>query len=234
MNEKYTKALDYIYEDELGKLIISVEEYVADNNSRGVSQMIGRRYGNFWERLVKCTYEHSDDVELGDKVFYKDYVEKWVEDNTQDMDETSKEASKNLIMKFLEENTGNATQDLCDFTFEYDGKKYAVDTKVRFVSNDSNTVREIANSAHHLKYMGYTPVLLFRKPREDSLPTPIRRFEKEGWTIMCSDNSAEFIVESTGLDLDDWIQHNVDIWNRLTKYHEGLKKLRFDEPEWKF
>lgn len=234
MDRKYAEKLDYIYEDEVGKLLISVDEYVADNNSRGVSQMIGRRFGNFWERLVKCTYECSDSVELGEKVFFNDYVEKWVEDNTQNMDEQSRKASTDLIMKFLEENTGTASQDLCDFTFEHNGKKYAVDTKVRFVSNDSNTVREIANSAHHLRYMGYIPVLLFRKPREDSLPTPIKRFEKEGWVILCSDDSGEFIVESTGLNLDDWIQHNVNIWKRLNKYHEGLRKLRFDEPEWKF
>lgn len=231
----YEIQLNEIYEDEIGKLIISVDDYVNRNTSRGVSQMIGRRYGNFWERIVRYTFYASVLSSLGERVYYKDYVNAWIDDNTQDIEnECCKKNAKKIILKFLEENTGTSTQDLCDFTFEYNGYKYAVDTKVRFVSNDSNTVREIANSAHHLRYMGYIPILLFRKNRDESLSSPLNRFEREGWIIKCADESSEFIKDMTDMDLDKWINDSVDVWGRLKAYHDGLKKLRFDEKEWEF
>lgn len=234
MEGRLSEQLEYIYEDEMMKLEISVDEYVSNNKSKGVSQMIGRRYGNLWERLVKCTFENSNEASIGDRVYYKDYVNKWIEENVQNMDECCKRSSESLLRKFLEENTGTDTQDLCDFTFSSDGVDYAVDTKVRFISNDSNTVREIANSAHHLKYMGYVPVLLFRKDRAESISSPIKRFEREGWIIECAEDSGKFIEKFAGNDLEEWIQDNIDVWERLKKYQEGLKRLRFDEPDWKF
>lgn len=134
MEKRISEQLGYIYEDEMVKLEISVDEYVSTNKSKGVSQMIGRRYGNLWERLVKCTFENSSSSSIGDRVYYKDYVNKWIEDNVQDMEECCKKNSETLLRKFLEENTGTDSQDLCDFTFSHDGVNYAVDTKVRYIS----------------------------------------------------------------------------------------------------
>ena len=48
MEGRLSEQLEYIYEDEMMKLEISVDEYVSNNKSKGVSQMIGRRYGNLW------------------------------------------------------------------------------------------------------------------------------------------------------------------------------------------
>ena len=124
---------------------------------------------------------------------------------------------------------------MCDFTFEHNGQKFAVDTKYRFHSNDAKTVREIANSADHLKYMGYNPVLLMRTKREESISTAINRFENAGWSIMCNEDAALFISNYAGKALNIWMDSNVDVWGRLSAYHEGLKQLRFgDENEWRF
>lgn len=229
------ETFDYIYNDEVNKLLISVERYVSQNNSKGVSQMKGRRFGDMWERLIKSAFDASKESTIGEKVFYKDYVDKWIDEHTGGIEnECCKDSSKELLAKFIEETSGTSNQDMCDFTFTHNGVKYAVDTKYRFHSNDAKTVREIANSAYHLTYMGYKPILLFRTPRVESIETAVNRFENAGWAIKCDKDAEEFIAEFAGDDLNTWIKNNVDVWERLKKYHEGLKSLRFGEDEWSF
>ena len=229
-------SFDYMYEDEMGKLVISVERYVSLNNSKGITQMKGRRYGDMWERLVKSAFDKTNISESGERVYYQDYVDKWIEQNLSEIDnDYCKENSTKLLMKFIEETTGTSNQDMCDFTFEHNGTLYAVDTKYRFQSNDAKTVREIANSAEHLRFMGYKPILLMRTNREDSIESALNRFENSGWDIECAEDASDFISEHAGNELNVWIDKNVDVWSRLRDYHERLKKLRFgDESEWKF
>ena len=230
------EGFDYIYEDEMDKLVASIERYVSENESKGVSQMKGRRFGDMWERLIKSAFEDTETSEIGEKVYYKDYIDKWIEDNAGEIEEDCcKESAKRLLMRFVEETSGTSNQDMCDFTFEHNGIRYAVDTKYRFHSNDAKTVREITNSAYHLRYMGYNPVLLMRTKREDSIDTAINRFEKAGWSIKCDKDAVSFITEFAGDELNVWIENNVDVWGRLKAYHAGLKRLRFgEEEEWKF
>lgn len=230
------ESFDYIYEDEMQKLVISVDGYVSQNKSKGVSQMKGRRFGDMWERLIKSAFETSSSSVIGEKVYYQNYVDKWIEDNAGEIEsECCKDNAKKLLLKFIEETSGTANQDMCDFTFEHNGVHYAVDTKYRFHSNDAKTVREIANSAYHLRYMGYEPVLLMRTKREDSIDTAINRFENAGWSIKCAGDASSFISDFAGDELNIWLENTVDVWGRLKKYHDGLKQLRFgDEEEWKF
>ena len=229
------KNLKSILDKEILKIKSSVEGYIKEDKSKGISQMIGRRYGHMWQIMVIEVFKHSKKVELGDKVLYKDYVSKWIDSNVESgQAECCIKNSKNVINKFLAENTGTDQQDLCDFTISEKNIKYGIDTKVRFVSNDSNTVREIADSARHLKFMGYEPILLFRKNREDSLRTPLNRFEKEGWKLLCAEDAMKFIADKTEFNLDEWINKNVDIWAELKKYQDELIKLRFGEENWKF
>ena len=123
-------------------------------------------------------------------------------------------------------------QDLCDLTIEFEDKIYAIDTKYRFNSNDSNTVREIANSAIHLKQMGYIPIMLIRKNREFSHKAPINRFEKNGWKIIDGANAIEFIKSITDFNLSEFIQNDLNIWDFLKPYQDDLIRLRYGEKEW--
>lgn len=235
MNNIYENNLEKIYEEEISKLISSVEGYISENKSQGIAQMIGRRYGCMWERLVKYSFELSETVDLKEKVLHKDYVSSWIKDKVEKyQNDCCKDNSEHLLKEFLEENTGTPTQDLCDFTFFIKKEKYAVDTKLRFNSNDSNTVREIANSAHHLKYMGYNPILLFRREKSESQQSPIKRFVREGWDLKCGDEAMDFVEKITGNDLGLWIDKNIDIWNRLSRYQSELIKLRFGKEKWEF
>lgn len=230
------EMFDCIYEDEMKKLEISVERYAAKNESKGVTQMKGRRFGDMWERLVKSAFECSKKSIIGGKVYYQDYVDKWVDEHAKKIEkECCKKNAKQLLLKFIEETSGTSNQDMCDFTFSNNGIKFAVDTKYRFHSNDAKTVREIANSANHLKYMGYKPVLLIRTPRTDSIKSAIKRFESAGWQIMCEKDAEKFIITYAGDELNNWIRKKVNVWERLGKYHGDLRILRFgEENEWNF
>lgn len=229
------ESLKYILDSEVKKIKSSVEGYVKENKSKGISQMIGRRYGHIWQIMTIATFKYSDKFKLKDRVLYKDYVNKWVDNYTDNINnKCCIENSKKIINKFLEKNTGTDQQDLCDFTLIDNKTKYGIDTKFRFISNDSNTVREIAASAEHLKFMGYEPVLLFRKNREDSLNVPLKRFENAGWKLLCGNDAMEFIKENSGFDLGKWIDENIDIWSELNEHHDELINLRFGEENWKF
>jgi len=233
--KKLEQELNLFIEQEKNKIRESIKNKINKNDSKGISQMIGRRYGFIWEKIVCITLANDNNILLKGKVYYNDFVKKWIEENTDDLQkECCKLNSGKILLQFLEENTGNSTQDLCDFTFEYDDKIYAVDTKYKFNSNDSNTVREIANSARHLKNMGYIPILLLRTNRIKSQQGPILRFETNGWNIIDDNKAISFIEKITGYNLNNWIVKNLKIWEYLSEYQEDLEKLRFGKEEWKY
>lgn len=230
---KVEEELKKFIDGEKEKINESVQGYVASDNSKGISQMIGRRFGYIWEQITIIVLKNDEDLILKGRIYYNDFVKFWIERNSIDFErECCKENSKKLLIKFLNENTGTATQDLCDYSFVYNSKLYAVDTKYKFNSNDSNTVREIANSAIHLTEMGYVPILLLRTNRAESQLSPIKRFEKSGWNIIDGKNATDLIKNITGFDLEKWIENNLKIWDYLEPYHSMLEKLRFGEENW--
>ena len=234
-SKKIEQELNLLMEQEKAKLIQSIEEKINLNTHRGISQLIGRRYGDIWEKIVDIILKNSNNIKLKDRVYYKDYLEIWLEKNIAKLDkECCKCSSKKIISQFLKENTGIKTQDLCDFSFKYKNQLYAIDTKYRFNSNDSKTVREIANSGIHLKYMNYIPVLLLRTNRLESQETAISRFEKCGWKIIDDKKATDFLKEITGYNIEKWINKNLNLWKFLSKYQKELKKLGFGEEEWTY
>lgn len=220
---------------EKNKIKTSVEEYILNDNHSGIAQMIGRRYGYIWEKVVSIILENTDTINLETKIFYQDFVKFWINSNKIFLqNDCCQENAEKMLLKFLDENTGTSTQDLCDFTFCNLDKNYAIDTKFKFNSNDSNTVREIANSAIHLKEMGYIPILLMRRNSIESQQSPIKRFKKSGWNVISGKEASEFIYNLTGFDIENWIKHNMNIWDYLAEFHESLNLLRYGESAWDF
>lgn len=229
------QRLEGIFKVELKKLKESIEKNIVNDSTEGMSQMIGRRYGHLWETLVIETFKFHDKDNLKGKVFYKDYVNKWIKVNIDgSLNECCIKTSEKMVRKFVSENVATDKQDLCDFVVKKNKTKLAIDTKFRFKSNDSNTVREIANSAKHLKFMGYEPLLLFRKERKNSFKSPLNRFEKEGWNLKCGQEAIDFITTETRFNLGEWIEENIDIWAEIKEYQKKLKKLGFNEKKWEF
>lgn len=232
---KLEKELELFMIEEKEKIKSSVKEHIENDNHSGLAQMIGRRYGYIWERIVSIILNNTENVNLEAKIFYQDFVKFWINSNKLFLkNDCCQESAEKLLLKFLDENTGTSTQDLCDFTFINSGNNYAVDTKFKFNSNDSNTVREISNSAIHLKEMGFIPVLLMRRPDSESQQSPIKRFKKSGWLVISGDEASKFLSEITGYDVEKWIKNNLNIWEFLSDYHFQLNALRYGESAWDF
>lgn len=235
MNKIDTKLNDILI-DEKTNLIQSVKEIVEGRKSpNGLSQMIGRRFGHIWEKLVKAVIDGSENTTLGKKIYFQDYINKFLEEYFSDttLGDCCTNNAEKLTLEVLG-NLGVLKQDLCDFTIISGDKKYAIDTKWRFISNDSRKVASISASSKHIETLGYTPILLIKRPREECLKQPIDRFEKNGWIIKDSENAFALIKELTGYDLFVWINNNIDMWNELTLYHGKLEELLKPEESWKF
>lgn len=233
--EKLEKDLNKYIKSEKNKIKKSIDEKISSKKQHGYSQTIGRNYGKIWENIVKIVLKNDNNIELKNKIYYKDYVNQWIEENIATLDKKCCKTNSEIILKlFLEENTSSEMRDLCDFTFKYKNKVYAVDTKYKFNSNDSNTVREIANSGIYLKNMGYIPILLIRTNKQASQKSPILRFEKNGWEIKDDNNAIDFIKEITGYNLNNWISKNLNIWNYLKEYQVELEKLGYGKEEWNY
>ena len=231
--EKMLNELKDFISSEKVKISNSICSKIKKDDQKGLSQVIGRRYGFIWEEIVKIIFKYDDKVVLRGKVFYRDFVEKWVEKNCQEFEnECCRANSKRLLLKYISETTATDMQDLCDLTIEFKDKIYAIDTKYRFNSNDSNTVREIANSAIHLKEIGYIPIMLIRKSRECKFNIRVNRFERNGWKIIDDANAIEFIKSITDFDLSEFIKNELNIWEFLKPYQDDLIRLRYGEKDW--
>ena len=233
---KLKESLNQLYDGERRKILHSVEESIKRNDPRGLEQSIGRRNGFFWESMVKQVINQLKKEQTQGMIMFSEFVDLFVNNYIDDnkLDENCSKHARAIVKKFFEVS-GTEKQDLCDFVFiESEDKKYAIDTKWRFISNDSKTVRQIAFSAIQLKALGFTPVLLIKRPRSESLKSPIDRFEKSGWVIKSDESSLSFIKESTGFDLKEWIEDKVNVWNDLSKYHPELIRFNKSESNFKF
>jgi len=228
---KLKEGLKELYESEKTKIVSSVKNSIEQNDPRGLEQSIGRRNGFFWESMVKLAFNGLKKDQTQGMIMFTEFVDLFVNNYIDDnnLDENCSKHVRKIVKKFFEVS-GTEKQDLCDFVFIQDeDKKYAIDTKWRFISNDSKTVRQIAFSAVQLKALGFTPLLLIKRPRRESLKSPIDRFEKSGWLIKSDDTALSFVKEKTGFDLKLWIDQNIDIWRDLSKYHPDL--IRFNKSE---
>ena len=214
--EQLIISLDKIYESEKQKILTSVKEVIKKNDPRGLEQSIGRRNGFFWESIIKAIFQMLKPEQTEDMIMFSEFVtlfvNEYIKENNLEKDENCSKHIKRVVEKFFKVS-GTEKQDLCDFVFiENEDNKYAIDTKWRFISNDSKTVRQIAFSAVQLKALGFKPVLLIKRPRGESLKSPIDRFEKSGWIIKSDAQSLSFIQEETGFEINKWLK-KVNIWN---------------------
>lgn len=91
----------------------------------------------------------------------------------------------------------------CDLTVN----DYAIDTKYRIGSGDSKFSKKFRPNFKILREQyKLTPVLLIL--RDDNLPSPIHRAEKEGWIVKTGNDSFNFLKELTNYDLKEFLKRN--------------------------
>lgn len=218
-------TLQQLYSEAHNKIAFSVRRYCEQGSPRGIEQMIGRQFGNFWEQLVLSTFKLSRaSAGVGPPVYFQEFVRDYIKNTiAQGSYEQGIADDIERIITEFSEATGTAKMDLCDFTLATGDLKYAIDAKWRFVSNDAKTIRQIAFSARQLIKLGYQPVLLVRRPRGECLASPLDRFANNGWKVLHSEATSDFIRGLTGIDIEEWIEQNMDFWSHLGEYHDCLR-----------
>lgn len=90
--------------------------------------------------------------------------------------------------------------ELCDLIVGED----AIDTKYRIGSGDSGTLKKFRQYGSRLQELGFKPVLLVL--RTDSLRQALNTCANSGWRVMSGNDSYAYIRETTGFDLQLWLQ----------------------------
>jgi hypothetical protein len=239
VNQKLEDALMTLYRLECTKIADSVKERCDKDSHVGMSQMIGRRYGFFWEEMVKSVYEHHFkdtsrhglSIDISTLIFeaVENELSKYIKDPSSL--KTSIQSIKDKLVGLLEADEIK----IADFLYTVDGGvNKASEIKWRIRWNDAKTVKAHALGAHRLKNRGYQALMLVRRPRAESFEFNFERFEREGWIVKTGDDTMTFIKQETGFDLDRWIKNNVNFWQILTSYHEQLRRLGMSEKDFEF
>lgn len=185
---------------------------------------------------------HSTNITVKDKVYYNDFVDKWKKDYVETLNKNCcKRNCCNIIDDFVSFGISTDRRDLYDYTLieTINGKevKYAIEVKYSYNSGDSNTNREIVNSAIYLEYLGYKPIMLIRS--ENNLEKIIKGFENSGWDVRISKDAFDFIKQKAKFNedsfcLEGWIEENIDIWDVVKDYENELEKINHTKEKWKF
>lgn len=233
-NPQLEEILSKIYKTELQKMQDSIKERCEQNSVKGMDQMIGRRFGNFLQEIVRITFELTckEIQKTGIEISLKDIILDMISNHLK----SSKISNQDEILNSLEKEISpfiDMKIGLGDFQFSTPKEQYVVEIKWRVRWNDAKTVKEHAMAAPRIISQGFVPVMLIRRPRNESFSS-LDRFEKNGWIVLTGDDCGKFIQEHTNFDLFDWIKNNVNFWNDLKQHHECLKNLQVSKNDFTF
>lgn len=234
------KKLARLYKIELQKLLSSVKKSCEKGISAGITQTIGRRFGYFWEEMVKDVFENKfkkcnrRGLEIDISALVLETIEDIITKNSG-LKKERNEAIMQDIRDRLEDILETGVLGIADFTYETEeGKKRGLEIKWRIRWNDAKTVKSHCLAAHRLKSRGFEPIMLIRRPKEESFSSPIERFEREGWKVLTAKETMDFITKETGFNLENWIRANVDFWKELSPYKECLEAFTLTSHDFEF
>jgi hypothetical protein len=233
---KLEQSLLTLYGEQRTKIVESVGKRCKNKAPTGISQMIGRRYGFFWEELIKRTFESNfqNTNRHGLTINIRTLV---IESIANSLNKLDKKISAPLIKEITTNITDFLDEGevmLSDFLYESDGTKRAIEIKWRVRWNDAKTVKIHVLAAHRLKSNGYEPIMLIRTEKNENFESTLERFERAGWKVITGVDTKNFIKNETNFDLSNWIKTNVKFWTDLRKYHTCLKELSYFEKDFLF
>jgi len=239
-SEDLEKRLALLYQGESEKLLSSVKEYCKQGSSAGITQTIGRRFGYFWEEMVKDIFEfrfkksNKEGLQIDISSLVLETVGSTIAKN-------SALAKRDIqqIMDKMEENLKDILETgvlgVADFIYETeDNKKRALEIKWRVRWNDSKTVKSHCFAFHRLKDRGFEPIMLIRRPKKESFIETVERFEREGWLVLTGKEAMDFIFKETEIDLEKWIRANVDFWKVVLPFEKCLKGFTLTPSDFQF
>lgn len=222
-------------------LMITYVSYVVMIDSRNEVwpydfMSFSRRVGELWGSFCKLCFEFPlSSATLFVPPLFSDVKQKLTRaiDNYIDRLPISKEQQdelKRYYSKVWSLVTSGEIQLELDLHFELDSRKYVVDFKSGFGSNEKGNTNRLllVATAYHILEEGYTCLLLVRA-EEDKNNHYFQTLKNSGiWQAHCGNAAYEKIQEFSDFDIKQWITSYID-WQRdllpETRQHLGRNKL---------
>ena len=174
-----------------------------------------RRIGELWEPFCKLAFEYPiNDLELFVPPLFSDVkrqlaneIEEYI--NTLNLTKEEKEQLLKYYNKVWDLVTSGEIQLELDLHFIFDGKKYVVDFKSGFGSNEkgnTNRLLLVASIYHNLEE-GYEPLIFVRSEENNNY---FNTLKNSGiWSAFSGDETYEEIHKYSGYDIKEWIRNNI-------------------------
>lgn len=182
-----------------------------------------RRIGELWEPFCKtCFYYSAKPVSLFVPPLFSDVKQQMTSEIERYIDKLSiSEANKAELKEYYRKvwsmvASGEVQLEL-DLHFAQEGKRYNVDFKSGFGSNEKGNTNRLLLVATIFKNISpdYENILLVRA-NEDSNNQYFQRLKKSGiWSASCGKEAYDKMKEFTGFDLRGWIDTNIDWENDM-------------------
>jgi hypothetical protein len=207
-----------------GVLLVTYTNYVVMMESRNdvwpyEYMAFARRIGELWEPFCQLcwVYPVNDSISYIEPPVYS-HVKNQLLDNIKsyiDGLELKKEEKEILLNQYETisalVSSGEINLEL-DLHFKSGGKKYVVDFKSGFSSNEKGNTNRLLLVANIYKSLneGYN-CLLFVRSNEETNNHYLQTLKKSGlWTVYCGEETYKIVSAYTGFDLASWMQKNIN------------------------
>lgn len=175
-----------------------------------------RRIGELWEPFCKLAFEYPiNDLELFVPPLFSDVKKKLadeIEDYINELNITQEQ--KDQLIKYYNKVWGlvmsGEIQLELDLHFIYQGKKYVVDFKSGFGSNEkgnTNRLLLVASIYHNLEE-DYEPLIFVRSDDNNNY---FNTLKNSGiWSAFSGSDTYDELMKYSGYDIHSWINSNID------------------------
>lgn len=226
MKELYDLLKDETIESDINKtLMLNYTYYVVMLEARNSvwpydNMSFSRRIGEIWEPFCKIPFSFNSYTKFYNPPTFEDFktkfdksvVDKFIEEFNLTIEGINE--LKNVVNKIWSFSESGAINLKEDLHFEHCGKKYVVDFKSGFGSNEKGNVNRlllVAKIYSELKY----PCLLFVRQEENN--SYLKVIENSGlWKVYRSDEVYDKIFKLTSINLKEWMDINIDWKNDIS------------------
>lgn len=174
-----------------------------------------RRIGELWEPFCKLAFEYPvNDIELFVPPLFstvRRQLAKEIEEYISNLKLNTEEKEQLLLYynKVWGLVTSGEIKLELDLHFKYEGKKYVVDFKSGFGSNEkgnTNRLLLVASIYHNLED-GYEPLIFVRSNENNNYFTTLKN--SGIWKAYSGDETYYEIMKYSGYDIKNWINSNI-------------------------
>ncbi len=198
-----------------------------------------RRIGELWEPFCKLCFHYPvrNDMQLYEAPLFSEVKEQLREEIRIYIHGLYiSDDEKNNLLEYYNKawnlvTSGEIKLEL-DLHFEIGNKKYNVDFKSGFQSNEKGNTNRLLLVASIYKNIvdDENKCMLFVRANEDDNNHYLKTLKSSGiWDVFCGEKTYQQIAEYSGFDLTDWILNNIDWASDLTD--ETIQYFRDNDLE---